>query len=139
MLSVGLNEGIATVYNVGKIKETAAPDGRILSAIGSKARDATVSDTNVPQKSTGVNTQYMQDETGYAQTAEKPQYALISREMLEDGRGEVDSQEYSEQAMSEALERVREARRAGTEKSRREADGERSKLIVSGVYEIVEI
>ena len=139
MLSVGLNEGIATVYNVGQIKETAAPDGRILSAIGSKARDATVSDTNVPQKSTGVNTQYMQDETGYAQTAEKPQYALISREMLEDGRGEVDSQEYSEQAMSEALERVREARRAGTEKSRREADGERSKLIVSGVYEIVEI
>lgn len=139
MLSVGLNEGIATVYNVGKIKETAAPDGRILSAIGSKARDATVSDTNVPQKSTGVNTQYMQDETGYAQTAEKPQYALISREMLEDGKGEVDSQEYSEQAMSEALERVREARRAGTEKSRREADGERSKLIVSGVYEIVEI
>lgn len=59
--------------------------------------------------------------------------------MLEDGKGEVDSQEYSEQAMSEALERVREARRAGTEKSRREADGERSKLIVSGVYEIVEI
>lgn len=27
VLSVGLNEGIATVYNVGKIKETAAPDG----------------------------------------------------------------------------------------------------------------
>ena len=76
----------------------------------------------------------VQDGAEHAQTAGKPQYALVGREMLEDEaadirKGEADSQEYSEQAMSEALERVREARRAGTEKSRREADSELARRI----------
>ena len=39
-----------------QMKETAAPDGRMLSAIGSKARDATVSNTNISQNGLVVNT-----------------------------------------------------------------------------------
>lgn len=36
-LSVGENNGISTVYNVGKIKADDIPDGKIISTIGSKA------------------------------------------------------------------------------------------------------
>ena len=36
-LSVGENNGISTVYNVGKIKADDMPDGKIISTIGSKA------------------------------------------------------------------------------------------------------
>ncbi len=60
-LSVGLNDGISTVYNVGQIKETAAPEGEIISVIGSKARGATVSDTRVAQNVPSVKNYSMQE------------------------------------------------------------------------------
>ena len=66
VLSVGLNNGVATVYNIGQIKETSAPQGNIISCIGSKAGSALVSDTTVPQSGTGVNTQSMQNEGKYS-------------------------------------------------------------------------
>ena len=63
-LSVGLADGIATVYNVGKIKEATAPDGDIISAIGSKARDAVTTDPSVTDVAPVVNTQSMQEGAG---------------------------------------------------------------------------
>lgn len=55
-LSVGENNGISTVYNVGKIKADDIPDGKIISTIGSKADMSSTKfsisseDENVKQK-----------------------------------------------------------------------------------------
>ena len=59
-LSVGLNDGVSTVYNVGKRKEKTVPEGSIISAIGSKAQGTVFSDTTVSQNSFGVNNYSMQ-------------------------------------------------------------------------------
>ena len=82
--SVGVNGDVATIYNIGRIKETDAPFREILSVRGSKALGASVSaddtpntgntgmtgeprrqgvssDTTIPQNGAGVNTQYMQN------------------------------------------------------------------------------
>ena len=60
-LSVGLADGVSTIYNIGKIKETTAPGQNIISAIGSKALGTVVSNTTVSQNSFGVNTYDMQN------------------------------------------------------------------------------
>lgn len=78
-LSVGLNDGIATIYNIGQIKEAVAPEGSIISAIGSKAQGATAN-TNIPQNVDGVNPQSMQN------GEENSQYAL---RRLSNATGEV--------------------------------------------------
>ena len=60
-LSIGLNDGVATVYNVGQVKEAVTPEGSIISAIGSKAQGVTAITTTVAQNDSGVNTQSMQE------------------------------------------------------------------------------
>lgn len=72
-LSVGMENGIGTVYNIGRMQKTDKPTRAILSVIGSKVnrRDSSiagsqalglsVSDTTIPQNGSGVNTQYMQN------------------------------------------------------------------------------
>ena len=47
---------MATVYNIGKMKEAASPGGDVISAIGSKALGVTATDTNVAQNAPDVNT-----------------------------------------------------------------------------------
>ena len=63
-ISVGLNNGIATVYSIAPQKETAAPSGDIISVIGSKSLGSAVSNTTVAQNATDVNTQSMQERAG---------------------------------------------------------------------------
>ncbi len=53
-LSVGENNGISTVYNVGKIKADDIPNGNIVSAIGSKA-DMSSANSRISQKNSTVN------------------------------------------------------------------------------------
>lgn len=80
-LSVGMQDGVGTVYNIGKMQKTGKPTRAILSVIGSgtnrgdssiagsKALGLPVSDTTIPQNGAGVNTQYMQKSTNHAQVA----------------------------------------------------------------------
>ncbi|MBQ4120346.1 MAG: hypothetical protein IJD45_08170 [Clostridia bacterium] len=58
-LSVGENNGISTVYNVGKIKAEDIPNGNIVSAIGSKA-DMSSANNRLTQKGPTVNSNSMQ-------------------------------------------------------------------------------
>ena len=53
-LSVGENNGISTVYNVGKIKTEDIPNGNIVSAIGSKADMSSVKHS-IPDTTKTVN------------------------------------------------------------------------------------
>jgi len=53
-LSVGENNGISTVYNVGKIKADDIPDGNIISTIGSKA-DMSSTKFSISRTSENVN------------------------------------------------------------------------------------
>ena len=53
-LSIGNNNGIATVYNIGQIKKDSLPGGNIVSAIGSKAMD-NLSDNSISKDSETVN------------------------------------------------------------------------------------
>lgn len=59
-LSVGENNGISTVYNVGKIKADDIPNGNIVSAIGSMA-DMSSANNRVPQNASTVNNNSMQE------------------------------------------------------------------------------
>ncbi|MBQ4333384.1 MAG: hypothetical protein IJC33_06380 [Clostridia bacterium] len=72
VLSVGQNDGISTVYNVGKIKEAVAPEGSVISAIGSKAQGVTATDNRVTEKPPVVNTQSMQNGKNYSKGAYLP-------------------------------------------------------------------
>jgi len=54
-LSVGENNGISTVYNVGKIKADDIPDGKVISTIGSKA-DMSSTKLSISNESEKVNT-----------------------------------------------------------------------------------
>ena len=66
--SLGLSNGVATVYNIGIIKKSSVPTGKIISAIGSKADVGKLeSNTRIPQNGAGVNTQYMQNSGENAQ------------------------------------------------------------------------
>ena len=56
-LSVGENNGISTVYNVGKIKADDIPNGNIVSAIGSKA-DMSSANSKISQNQSTVNNNY---------------------------------------------------------------------------------
>ena len=73
VLSVGLADGISTIYNIGQIKETVAPTGAIISVIGSKARSATVSNTKISQNSFGVNSYDMQNAEKNSQYSFSPE------------------------------------------------------------------
>ena len=76
-LSVGLSDGVSTVYNVGQIKESVAPEGSVISAIGSKAQGTTDSNTTVAQNAGGVNTHSMQEGGGYTQNAFLPEEEMV--------------------------------------------------------------
>ena len=52
-LSIGENNGISTVYNVGKIKTEDIPNGHIVSAIGSKA-DMSSASFSIPESPQNV-------------------------------------------------------------------------------------
>ena len=84
-LSVGLNDGVATVYNIGKMKEAASPGGDVISAIGSKALGVTATDTTVAQNAPDVNTQSMQEGAGIftEDGGNTAQGALLSPESME--------------------------------------------------------
>ncbi|MBP3706259.1 MAG: hypothetical protein J6J13_03290 [Clostridia bacterium] len=59
-LSVGENNGVSTVYNVGKIKADDIPDGNIISTIGSKA-DMSSDTYNIPENGDIVNNNSMSE------------------------------------------------------------------------------
>lgn len=59
-LSIGENNNVATVYNVGKIKKEALPSAKIIAVVGSKALGST-SNNNVPQNEPVVNNNSMQE------------------------------------------------------------------------------
>lgn len=55
-LSIGHNGSVATVYNVGKIKEGVSPSAKIIAVVGSQPLGKTPSNSSIPQnseKSTG--------------------------------------------------------------------------------------
>lgn len=54
-LSVGHNGTVATVYNVGKIKESVPSSAKIIAVVGSRALDKTLSDNIISQKHDIVN------------------------------------------------------------------------------------
>ena len=56
--SVGHNEGTATVYNVGKIKEDALPSAKIIAVVGSKDPWSTSSTDSIPQPADSVNRKF---------------------------------------------------------------------------------
>ena len=89
-LSVGLNDGVATVYNVGQVKEAATPEGSIISAIGSKAQGVTATTTTVAQNDSGVNTQSMPNGDGISTEDGESgaQAALLTPDMLLDSRAD---------------------------------------------------
>lgn len=62
-LSIGNNGTIATVYNVGKIKESVPPSAKIIAVVGSQPRGETRSDNSKPQPTPGVNPQTADGET----------------------------------------------------------------------------
>ncbi len=55
-LSIGNNGTVATVYNVGKIKEGVSPSAKILAVVGSKPLGDTPSSKSIPQSVEKVNT-----------------------------------------------------------------------------------
>lgn len=55
-LSIGENNGVSTVYNVGKMKTEDIPDGNIVSTIGSKADMSSVSHS-IPTTAENVNSE----------------------------------------------------------------------------------
>lgn len=54
-LSIGNNGTIATVYNVGKIKESVSPSAKIIAVVGSKPLGATLSTGNISPSAENVN------------------------------------------------------------------------------------
>lgn len=48
-LSIGENDGVATVYNVGKIKESVLPSAKVIAVVGSKPLGKTLSANSIPQ------------------------------------------------------------------------------------------
>lgn len=69
-LSVGENNGVSTVYNVGKIKAENIPDGNIVSTIGSKA-DMSSARQSIPERGTSVNSNSMQSGKKYSYASKK--------------------------------------------------------------------
>ncbi len=57
-LSIGNNGTVATVYNVGKTKESVSPSAKIIAAVGSKPLGKTLSSNSLPQNGTNVNTKF---------------------------------------------------------------------------------
>ena len=57
-LSIGHNGTVATVYNVGKIKEGVAPSAKIIAVVGSKSLGETPSDDIISQNSKKSITKY---------------------------------------------------------------------------------
>ena len=53
-LSIGNNGTVATVYNVGKIKESALPSAKIIAVVGSKPLGNSLSNSDIPQNSNDV-------------------------------------------------------------------------------------
>ena len=50
-LSIGHNGTKATVYNVGKIKESIPPSAKIIAVVGSQARSEMLSNNSIPETS----------------------------------------------------------------------------------------
>ena len=57
-LSIGNNGTVATVYNVGKIKESALPSAKILAVVGSKPLGKSLSENRIPHIPKNVNTDF---------------------------------------------------------------------------------
>ena len=57
-MKIGNNGKVATVYNVGKIEESALPSAKILAVVGSKPLGKTLSNSDIPQADTNVKVQY---------------------------------------------------------------------------------
>ncbi len=54
-LSIGHNGSAATVYNVGKVKESVLPSAKIIAVVGSKALDKTLSTDSLSENDQNVN------------------------------------------------------------------------------------
>ena len=54
-ISIGKNDGIATVYNVGKIKKDKLPSVKLMTVVGSKPLGNSSSNVSIPTSAEIVN------------------------------------------------------------------------------------
>ena len=81
-LSIGNNGTVATVYNVGEIKENVPSSAKIIAVMGSKALDETFSDISISQNlkksnSFGKKTSDRQDALDLGDTHKQAQFDII--------------------------------------------------------------
>ncbi|MBE6754763.1 MAG: hypothetical protein E7559_10530 [Ruminococcaceae bacterium] len=91
-ISVGINDGIATIYNVGKIKSDSIPGGIIISASGSKA-DMLSDMDSIPQTDDTVNDGgarfSVRNSDASLRSAPKTYTAQQARQMVREGQASV--------------------------------------------------
>lgn len=119
-LSIGNNGTVATVYNVGEIKENVPSSAKIIAVMGSKALDETFSDISISQKSKKSNSF---DEKKYSSPEEAKDSGKVSdaqfslefadsiaekqRRIVSDGLSKISSEEL-EQAIADTAHMVNE-------------------------------
>ena len=102
--SVGHNGTVATVYNIGKIKEDVPSSAKIIAVVGSQALDGSSSNDILLNKEFFVNSNSMQESKDYSKTSPKSkgQFSLVSpMQQMRDNlkryeNGEITREEYLE-------------------------------------------
>jgi len=87
-LSIGHNGTVATVYNVGKIKESALPTAKIIAGVGSKALGKTLSNYSISQnseKSTDFSKLFSRDSSGRNLSEGQKEYFAESKVLDKSG------------------------------------------------------